>query len=227
MQNEGNRRTLIPRKVLRNLARALVVVLAICFVADHGEWLSSAILYRAMLFSRPPASAYYDIGFSNASEKDVIVTVQLLNDLRFEIPSPREVYRQTKLGRARLKEVHVPPGTSQYVMLTSKAFARMGCLLVVARTEMESAGLGSTKQDVAVYLLSWYEASYQMLEGEGEPGVPVLAIEDSDFVTLDWSVDRPSARIRVLRKIPKGVTESSNWNKSNQESDTEERGTSG
>jgi hypothetical protein len=92
---------------------------------------------------------------------------------------------------------------------------------------MESAGLGSAKQDVAVYLLSWYEASYQMLEGEGEPGVPVLAIEDSDFVTLDWSVDRPSARIRVLRKIPKGVTESSNWNKSNQESDAEERGTSG
>ncbi len=85
---------------------------------------------------------------------------------------------------------------------------------MVARTEIESAGLASAKQDVAVYLLSWYEASYQTTEGEGDSGLPVLEIEDSDFVALDSSVDRPSAKIRVLTKRPKGVTRLSNWSES-------------
>lgn len=214
MQKDAYRRTLISPTAFRNLALVLVVVLAMCFVIDHGAWLLPAIVYRALLLPYPPASAYYAIRVSNVSERDVIVTVQLLNDLRFETPAPREVYRQTKLGRARFKDFSLPPGTSQYVELPSEAYPRVGCLFVVARTEIESAGLASAKQDVAVYLLSWYEASYQTTEGEGDSGLPVLEIEDSDFVALDSSVDRPSAKIRVLTKRPKGVTRLSNWSES-------------
>ena len=197
--------------MLLTTAKVVIAGVALAFIIDHGAWMAPALLYRTVSSTQPPASAYYDLEIRNDTNKPLMICAELLNDREFKTYLPREEYRRIKLGRAPDREFLLQPGGARQVTLPSPETPRLGCLLVTARSEIASPGGPSASQDLALYLLSWYEASYQnATEGE-EPAVPTLMIEKSDLTRLDSSVDSPSAAVKVLRKTPEGVTRTSNW----------------
>lgn len=158
----------------------VLIVLSLVAVVDHGEWTTNRLLWRAVGFDVPPASAYYWFNVKNDSDTRLLVSARLMNDRRMELRSPRALMNQAHMGRLDFVDILLEPDEEQSVLLTSPVNPSIGLVLISAVSPMREGARGDVSQLIAMKMLSWEEITID----DGKPTTTV-AFSSADLLAVD------------------------------------------
>jgi hypothetical protein len=212
----------IPGKgaLARRILWGAVLALATVGAFTHLPWLLDRTLWQSFGFSVAPASAYYQLSIENRTDWALTVRCEVVNDREFGATSAWEVFCTRMAGHAQEAVFIIAPGESRNIILPSGEYASIGMLLLTTYTQVESPGTAAANQRVAIYLLSWFEASSQGISEKGGPTVPVLKLKPEDFLLIDKHVDSPANAIEIVRRSPENLRIDSNWQSMREEDET-------
>src|SRR5690606_11269330 len=103
----------------------------------------------------PPASAWYVVEVGNSTPHQLLVTVTLLNDRRFEVSGPVNDFNQRMMGRAIATENILNPGELKRFYLPSSEDPHIGLLELRAITAAQDSGNIGRRQKIALMIIPW------------------------------------------------------------------------
>jgi hypothetical protein len=141
--------------MLKKSGKVIVVLLAIYGASELFPWSLENLFRLTLGLPRPTASAYYRLSIENRCTQDLNISVVLINDLWFTVPSQWVQRQEKRLGWEHEKQAVVCSGKNTTFVLPSNVDPRIGYVLVVARSQINDAGTGDVSQGVALYLRHW------------------------------------------------------------------------
>lgn len=166
-------------RVASRLMRVCAFLLAAAFLVMNFEWLLPRALWTILQLPVPPASAWYMLEVRNASDYDLLVCAQLVNDRNFATYGPVEHFGRRMLRENGTRSAIVGAGESRLFDIPSEKDPRIGLYLVSAITAVQDSGRHTVQQRIALRLGTWQEAR----DPPGSNTIPVV-IRNEDLVLL-------------------------------------------
>lgn len=195
----------------RRVAVGVIVIFAL-YGLYEARVLPFLLLFKITGLERPPESARYELRVLNETPWPVVATIYNLNDLAFSVQSLHEKAARMKINNYPDEAVMLEPEESDKLIVNSVVDRGLGVPLLDARTQIAQEGTKWATQRLALYAFSWYEATSQGRDENGDVIYPILRIEEGDFTVLESEGGKPDEQVRILRKSPERVRYEHNWN---------------
>lgn len=154
------------------------------------------------------ASNFYYLDIENTTDFEVLTTVQMVNDVRFQAYEGPEKWRRERAGWGRSKDIMLAPAEKKRICMPSEHDPRTGVLLLISRTGATSPG---NKQYVALHIARWPWTSAR--EWAWPDGRIRVVLNKTDF--RDISVDLMAEKgtgfdeylLSILNTVPHAAQE--------------------